>query len=1030
MFFMSMLPNVKAQGLITGRITDSTDKPLSGVSVQIKNSKTGTTTNAEGVYSITAKTTDVLVFSYVGYEPQELTVGTRTSVDVSLTSSSVQLTDVVVIGYGTASKRDLTGSIAKVAGKDVADKPNTNAVASLQGKVPGLSVVNNGNPGQAPDVRIRGTISMGSVHPLYVVDGIFNDNIDFLNPNDIESIEILKDPSSLAIFGVKGAAGVIAITTKQAKAGQTVVNLNSTLGYKTLVDKIQLASGDDFRKIFTQEAANGLNDPDPTIGNKNTDFVNNEMDQWTGNTDWIDALIRTAMYNTNNLSVSSSTDRNKFYAGIGYTVDQGLMKHSEYKRLNLTFNDEAMLFKTFKLGVNIIGSKEDLPYGSGELDEARRALPIINSDTKTFFAADPYGGDSTNFNVYEGVPVIQNTEHNPLAVIENEWDKVIDKRYRLVGSLYGEVNFLKDFTFRTTFYTDISNEDKRTYVPLYYVYSPVSAEPLSLFHKTTSLTQDQYNTRSYQSDFILTYKKRFDNHSLTGTLGFTTYYNSYFHTNAATQQISGYPAIPDDDRFWYISSGFGQPGVSNSDQHEYTTVSGLARVLYNYKNKYYLNASYRRDAASNISTDYSNKWQSFWAIGAAWELTKESFMQNQKIFDYLKIKGSAGLLGNFNTGTIGGYYPAYPGLNYSNAQFGVTTVPIASQNYLPDPNLHWEEVHAQEGGIEFAILNNRLRGEIVYYNKNTKGLLALLKPSGVLPTLTNSGEINNKGFEFSASWTQTIGKDLSLSVSGNLTTYKNKIISLTYPIGTDPQYPNDAREGYPIGAFFGYVVEGLYQSYTDILKSPVSKVNGGGAQPGDFKYKDISGPNGTPDGVVDEFDQTLIGNPTPDFSYGGSIGLNYKGFDLSVDFNGVYGNEVYRYWSTSEQKNSVYNYPKYYLDAWHGAGTSNWIPIVDAQHLINRVPSTYGIEDGSYFRLRTLTLGYNFKSQFLQKAYMKSARLFVSVQNLKTWKNNLGYTPEYGSNDLRTAAYSFGIDYGNSDGMLPRIVSFGLNVTF
>jgi len=403
-----------------------------------------------------------------------------------------------------------------------------------------------------------------------------------------------------------------------------------------LVDKIQLAIGDDFRKIFTQEAANGLNDPDPTIGNKNTDFVNNEMDQWTGNTDWIDALIRTAMYNTNNLSVSSSTDRNKFYAGIGYTVDQGLMKHSEYKRLNLTFNDEARLFKTFKLGVNIIGSKEDLPYGSGELDEARRALPIINSDTKTFFAADPYGGDSTNFNVYEGVPVIQNTEHNPLAVIENEWDKVIDKRYRLVGSLYGEVNFLKDFTFRTTFYTDISNEDKRTYVPLYYVYSPVSAEPLSLFHKTTSLTQDQYNTRSYQSDFILTYKKRFDNHSLTGTLGFTTYYNSYFHTNAATQQISGYPAIPDDDRFWYISSGFGQPGVSNSDQHEYTTVSGLARVLYNYKNKYYLNASYRRDAASNISTDYSNKWQSFWAIGAAWELTKESFMQNQKIFDYLK----------------------------------------------------------------------------------------------------------------------------------------------------------------------------------------------------------------------------------------------------------------------------------------------------------------------------------------------------------------------------------------------------------
>jgi len=1017
------------QATVTGKVTGEGDSALSGVSVQIKGTNKGATTNAQGVYSINATENDVLVFSYVGYETQEQAVGNKTEINVALVAAKTNLEQVVVIGYGTASKRDLTGSIVKIAGKEIADKPNVNPVASLQGKVAGLSVVNNGNPGQAPDIRIRGTISIGSVHPLYVVDGIFNDNIDFLNPNDIESIEILKDPSSLAIFGVKGAAGVIAITTKQAKAGQTVINVNSTVGFKKLIDKIELASGDDFRKIFAQEAANGLNDPDPTIGSKNTTFANNEMASWTGNTDWIDVLTRTAMFNTNNLSLSSSTDRNKFYTSIGYTKDEGLMKHAEYKRLNLTFNDEARLFKTFKVGVNLIGSKEDLPYGSGELDEARRTLPIINSDTKTFFAVNPYGTDSANYNVYEGVPVIQNTEHNPLMVIENEWSKLIDKRYRVVGSVYAELNFLKDFTARATFYGDISNEDKRSYVPLYYSYSPVSADPLSLFHKTTSLTQEQYNARSYQADYTLTYKHNFNGHSVTALIGGTDYYNSYYYTKASTQQLSGYPPIPDDKRFWYISSGFGQPGAPSSDQHVYTTVSGLARVLYNYQNKYYINASYRRDAASNISKDYSNKWQSFWAVGAAWELTKESFMQNQKIFDFLKIKGSAGLLGNFNTGTIGGYYPAYPGLNYSNAQFGVTTVPIANPDYLPDPNLHWEEVYSQEVGFEFTALNNRLHGDVVYYNKNTKGLLALLKPSGVLPTLTNSGEINNKGFEFSASLSQPLGKDFSFSVSGNLTTYKNRILKLTYPTGLDPQFPNEAREGYPIGAFFGYVVEGLYQSYADILKSPISKVNGGGAQPGDFKYKDISGPDGKPDGVVDEADQTFIGNPSPNFSYGGTISLNYKGLGLDIDVSGVYGNEVYRYWSTSEQKNSVYNYPKYYLNAWHGEGTSNWVPIVDAQHLINRVPSTYGIEDGSYFRIRTITLGYNFSSKLLRKAYIKGARLFASVQNLKTFKNNMGYSPEYGGTGYNTA-YSFGIDYGNSDGMLPRVVSFGLNVSF
>ncbi|MEO8413896.1 MAG: SusC/RagA family TonB-linked outer membrane protein, partial [Ginsengibacter sp.] len=832
-----------AQGkTVTGKISGSDGAPIAGVTVQEKGSGSGTATDASGNFSLSVSKPDaILTISSLGYDPQMIPLGGRSEISITLQGSAAkELEQVVVIGYGTASRRDLTGSIVKIAGKEVADKPNTNPVSSLQGKVAGLSIVNNGIPGQAPDIRIRGTISIGSTHPLYVVDGIFNDNIDFLNPNDIESIEVLKDPSSLAIFGVKGASGVIAITTKQAKSGQLIVNFNTSIGFKKLADKIQLASGAQFRSIIAQEAQNGLNDPDPSIGQKNTDFVNNELPLWTGNTDWVDALTRQASFNTSNISVASATDKNKFYLSVGYTGDEGIVKHTKYERINFNVNDEVKVSKNMKFGFNLIASRENLPYGSDQLDDARRALPIINSAPKSVFAKNPYGNDSTNYYMYEGVPVIQNTEHNPLMVVENEWNKRKDIKYRIVPSLYGEYNILRGLTFKATIYADVSNEDKREYTPLYYSYNPTSGgDQVSLYHKTSRVDQNSYNVRSFQGDYIFNYKKIFGDHSLTATAGFTHYYWGFFQTTAATIQQSGDIPIPNDSRLWYISSGFGTPSNPTSAQHEYATVSGLGRVLYNYKSKYFLNGSFRRDGASGINSVYSKKFQNFWAVGAAWEVTKENFMSGQKIFNFLKIKGSIGVLGNFNT--LGNDYPAYPGLGYSNAQFGGNTVTVANPNYLVDPNLQWEQVHGKEIGIEFGLFSNSFRAEINYYDKITKNLLAFLRPSGVSPTLTNSGEISNKGFEFSANWNKNISQDFSVTIAGNLTTYKNQVVKLNYPTNLDPQVPNQAKEGYPIGSFFGYVVEGLYQSYNDILKSPVYKGSGTSPAPGDFKYKDLNG---------------------------------------------------------------------------------------------------------------------------------------------------------------------------------------------
>jgi TonB-linked SusC/RagA family outer membrane protein len=494
-------------------------------------------------------------------------------------------------------------------------------------------------------------------------------------------------------------------------------------------------------------------------------------------------------------------------------------------------------------------------------------------------------------------------------------------------------------------------------------------------------------------------------------------------SGTVSQKDRGVSIIPNNERFWYLNTGFGSTkSIIPTTQNEYTTVSGLARVLYNYRNRYYLNASFRRDGASQINQDYDKKFQNFWAVGAAWELTKEDFMANQNIFDYFKLKASTGLLGNFTT--LGKAYPAYPTIsNSSSAVFGNTNVPVFTSDYLYDPNLHWETVRSTEVGFEADLLKNRLHFEAAYYYKKTEDLIVLLTPIGLKPTLTNSGTIENKGLEFGANWNQQINRDFSYSIGGNLTTYNNKVLYLPFPLRTNisssEQTPNQAETGYPIGYFYGLQAIGIYQSYTDILKSPVSKINGGNAKPGDIKYADLNG-----DDIIDDKDRTVIGNPTPDFTYGINASARYKAFDLNMDFGGSYGNEVYRVWGTSEQKNSVYNYPKNYTEAWTAPGTSSIVPIVTQAHLINRAPSTYGVEDGSFFRIRNVNLAYNLTGVPALK-FVKNLKLSVGVQNLKTWKNNSGYSPEFAGD-----AANFGIDYGNAASALPRIITFGLNANF
>lgn len=1012
---------------VSGTVTSESGTPLNGVSVTIKGTTRGTSTNTGGTFTLAAPSTATLVFSSVGYTDKEVNVAGRTSVSVSLQSATRELEQVVVIGYGTANKRDLTGSIVKVSGKEVADKPNANPIASLQGKVAGLSVVNSGTPGQAPDIRIRGTVSIGQVHPLYVVDGIFNDNIDYLNPNDIESIEVLKDPSSLAIFGVKGATGVIAITTKRARAGQVTVNFSSSYGFKKLVNKIKLVNAEQFATLFAEERA--FDKDNPTTAP--FDYTG-----LTANTDWIDAVTRTGQFTNNSLSVSGSSEKNRFNFGLGYILDQGIIKHEQLKKYIISLNDEFRISKNIRLGVNINSTKQDNPYNATwVLDAARKVIPQVSAETKRFRVRNPYGTDSVLMDLYSGLDLGLQAAGvvNPLVQLENEWDKTISVEYRNVGNVFAEVTFLKDFTFRSTFYADISTVNRRQYTPLYYAYNPKNNTPYN-YTQSTRVQEEDHTFRKFQQDYVLNYKKSFGDHNFTATGGFTTYYFGNFYRLGRSSQATGASAvpIPNDPRFWYITNGFQDPANTSaaSGQSEYATVSQLARVLYNFKNKYYLNASFRNDASSRLPE--ANRNQKFWALGAAWELTRENFMANQSFFNFLKLKGSIGVLGNQTASRLDGSpldYPFYPNLNTgTNAVFGTNVYSAADPAYIPNPDLKWETVSAQEIGVELNAFNNRLHFEANYFNRTTNDLMTYVSRAsiGLKDKLVNGGSLRNWGEEFSASWNQRVSNDFSINISGNLTFLNNKVLSLSEDLPTGVlirAFQNNGTAesrtmpGFPIGSFYGYVVEGIYQSNTDIQKSPdASSI--GAYRPGNFKFKDVNG-----DGKITVDDRTVIGNPTPDFTYGGSINFTYKGLSLGIDLVGVYGNEIFRTWGSLESPFQRVNYSAEKLERWHGPGTSNWVPILGQGDRFNYNGSTYNIEDGSYFRFRNIQLGYNFTRGTFSRVGIRDARIYVNVQNLATFKNNLGYTAEYGGD-----ATAFG--YDNAGGAIPMVGTVGLNLTF
>ena len=975
---------------VTGVVTDSFNEPLIGASIVVQGTTNGVITDLDGKYSIKVTPGATLQFSYVGMEKQSVKVGNQSVINVQLKDDSQMLAETVVIGYGSAKKRDLTGSITNIKGDEIANKPVANPLSALQGKVAGVQVINSGRAGEDPEIRVRGTNSINGYKPLYVVDGLFNDNINFLNPQDIESMEILKDPSSLAIFGVRGANGVIIITTKKAKVGQTRVNINGSFGFKSVPNQIEMVDAAGFKELYNEQLRNE--------GNPEFDFTG-----WNGNTNWQDEIFQTGFITNNNVSITGASEKHSFYLGAGYAYEQGNIKNEKYSKITLSVSNEYKLTDNFRVGFQFNGARI-LPADTKTVTTAVRATPVA-----TVFN-DQYG-------LYTTLPEFQKAQmNNPMVDVDLKANTTRAENYRGSGNVYAEWDFLKHFQFKAMFSMDYASNNSRKFTPIIQVYD-ASAEGsiVTLGDGKTGVSQAKQTEMKTQSDYLLTYANTWGDHSLTATAGFTTYYNKLENLGAARAQGVGL-VIPDNPDKWYVSIGDAGTSTNESTQWERATVSMLGRILYNYKGRYLFNGSFRRDGSSAFSYT-GNQWQNFYSVGAGWLISEEEFMKDITWLDMLKLKGSWGTLGNQNLDKA---YPAEPLLsNAYSAVFGTPSAvyPGYQLSYLPNATLRWEKVEAWEVGAEANFFRNRLHLEGVYYKKTTKDLLAEVPGiSGTVPGIGNLGSIENKGIELAINWRDQIG-DWNYSIGGNLTTIKNKVLSLVqegYSIISGDKSQSYTMAGFPIGYFYGYKVEGVYQNQAEIDNSPKNTL--ATVTPGDLKFVDVDG-----NGEITPADRTMIGDPTPDVTYGINFSVGYKNWELGVDMMGQAGNEIYRTWDNYNW--SQFNFMKQRLNRWHGEGTSNSQPLLNMKHTINNLNSEYYIEDGSFFRIRNVQLAYNFDKTLLSRIGVQALKLYANIQNLKTWKHNTGYTPELGG-----TAIAFGVDNGSYP--MPVVYTFGFNLTF
>jgi TonB-linked SusC/RagA family outer membrane protein len=967
---------------ISGTIVDAeTNEGLIGATLLEKGTTNGTVTDLDGNYKLYVSAGTVqLECSYIGYLSQIINVGNRTILNIALKLNVAELEEVVVIGYGSIRKSDLTGSVASVKAEDLVKIPSSNPLQALQGKVAGVQVNNfSGEPGAAPTVRIRGVGTFNNNNPVYVVDGVILDDIGFINSNDIESLEVLKDASATAIYGNRGANGVIMITTKKGRKGQgkPIINASAEVSVQSLQKKIDLLDGRGFSEVV----------------NTITPGTYNNLDALP-NTDWQDELFRTAPIENYQVSVAGSTDRSQYYFSVGYFRQGGIIPKSNFERISIRVNNDYQITKWMKLGHNLsfIPQKSQSTSGGAPFN-VYRAQPNIA----------PYN----DLDEYSEVPGVGN------VLADLEYTNSYSKSLRMVGNFFLEMDIAKDFHFKTSYGPNFSYTEEKGYTPAFYVSATQN-------NAIDDVRRKYATVQNWLWENTLTYQKVLGKSRINALVGYTTQDNNNQFISGNGQNL-----LRSDEDFWYLTqNNFVASSINNGiddDNNYYSMVSYLGRINYAYDSRYLFTATIRLDGSSKFLGE--NKWGSFPSLAVGWNLINESFMKNVTILSNAKLRASWGIVGNEKIPYKEGYSTIADGVN---GVFGPNEEQFIGQSFgrLGNPNLKWESTETIDVGFEFGLMNDKLTGEIDYFRKNTYDILVALQVPGYYgnsggSVFYNAGRVLNEGIELTTAWRESIG-DFEYRIAANYTHLQNTTKKVSGTGGTDDALfafyngftVTRTVPGIPIGSFYGYKTAGIFQNAEQISSTPHLST----AEPGDIIFVDAN-----KDGRINTSDFVNLGSPIPTFMYGFSASASYKSFDFSMDFQGQGGNKIYNL--KEIVRPALYNFESHVGNYWQGEGTSNTEPRPTAGGP-NFSPSDRFIYKGDFIRLRNVTLSYTIPSTISEKLFVNNMRIFVSGTNIFTKTKFPGYSPEVANggaifNGIDTSVYP-----------VATIYSGGINITF
>jgi len=968
---------------VQGVVKDQTGETVIGASVMEKGTTNGTITGIDGDFSLNMSPNGTLVVSFVGYKTQEVQVKGQKQLQVVLSEDAEMLDEVVVIGYGTMKKSDLTGAVSSIGNKDIKDSPVSNLGQAIQGKISGVQIVDAGKPGDNVSIKIRGLGSINNCDPLVVIDGVPTDlGLSSLNMADVERLDVLKDASATAIYGSRGANGVVMITTKRGTEGKGKLAVSANYSFQNATNVPSLLNAAQYAELSNDMMVNSGRNPNPEWANPS---------ELGAGTDWMDELLRTGVMQNYTVSYSGGNEKSHYYVSGGFLDQSGIVKSVNYRRFTFQSNSDAQVLKWLKFSNNITFSADTKKSGSYNIGDALKALPIY-----------PVKNEDGSWSGPDGNSEWYGSTRNPIG--PTELNKSQTDGYNFLANLTAELTFTKWLKFKSTFGYDAKFWFIDNFTPKYN-WKPTPTEETSRYksdNKSFAYLWDNY----FLFDYTFAEK-----HRVGLMAGMSAQWNTNDYLNAQKNVFMF-------DNVHEMDNGEEMYAIGGNET-EWALLSYMARVNYSYEDRYLLTATIRRDGSSRFGKKH--RWGTFPSVSVAWRASQEKWFPKNDYINDLKVRAGYGVTGSQASVGNYSYLASY---NTSVYPFGISsgnqTALVSST--LANPYIHWEEVAQTNIGFDASLFNSRVMFSFDAYLKETRDMLVKASipiTSGfedTTTTYTNAGKVRNQGIEMSL---HTINLTGELGWETNLTaTYnKNKIKDLNSDV---PYYINQINNSYvtmlakdyPINVFYGYVTDGIFQNQSEVNTHAVQP----GAEPGDIRFRDLNN-----DGVINDSDRTVIGNPNPSWLFSMNNSLSYKGFELSVFLQGIAGNKIYNANNIDNTgMAAAYNQTTDVLKRWQGEGTSNSMPraVFGDPNQNTRVSDRF-VENGSYLRLKNITLSYTFPKQWLQKAQIENARLSLSCENVATITGYSGFDPEVGINGIDQNRYP-----------ISRTFSLGLNFNF